>query len=311
MTSSARTLTRETAPKSTLFLVPKALRLLAIPSPLPSRTGPPLPRSAPSCLLLLHFCWKRLHQARPHRPSLSLPSFLPFCHRAPDTKELLFQGDAIAGHPPTAVLLPPDAFDRTPGIIFPTVATIDNQLMADHPLLGPFEDRDDPAVDVLTARALMFIPNKFITLALSRPAWTPFEAWTVIGAAIRQDAATDSPTDLAGHQPILQWLRVAVTLSNCAEGEEDPAPPCASLFFTEPPSAPHPMTAPLRTPSVALLPHAFQALLPQHPMSLRPWPLSPPLTASPPKSPKPRNKPQLGLRPPRRKHPQIALAKEP
>lgn len=58
--------------------------------------------------------------------------------------------------------------------------------------MGPYKDTD-AGTSVITTRYLMYLPPKFVALALLQPSFTRRQVWTILGHAIHQDALAADP----------------------------------------------------------------------------------------------------------------------
>ena len=164
---------------------------------------------------------------------------------------LMFQGDAPEGLPPDVVLAPTNLFAQTSQVAVPTLEMLDVVLDASTPMAGPYSP-DDDGVEVITTRKAMYLPPKFVPIALERPSFTTFEAWTILGQAIRGDAAGDNPqTTLSDYGPLLDWLRAACTLTSQHE---------QIASWDAAPQPPFPVTAAIRHKTKHVLNHQLPGL---------------------------------------------------
>ena len=121
---------------------------------------------------------------------------------------------------------------------------LDAVLDATTPTAGPYSP-DDDGIKVITTRKAMYLPPKFVPIALERPSFTPFEASTILGQAIRGDATGDTPgTTLMEYGPLLDWLRAACTLTSQHE---------QVASWDAAPQPPFPMTAAIRLKTKQIL----------------------------------------------------------
>lgn len=159
---------------------------------------------------------------RPHRHVGCMGSALT-------KQDICFLGDMKGIVPPTVVYFPEDAFRSTSNLTVPTSETLDQAFADDASKqhLGPYEE-GDAGTQVVATRHMMYLPPKYVPIALSHPNMSPRTAWEQIGGLIRTgDGAVDRIVAL---QPLLTWLRAA-----CTVGAAN-----AHLLHTEPPSYPHP-----------------------------------------------------------------------
>lgn len=138
-----------------------------------------------------------------HRPSTLRA---PLGRDAPDQR-FAFLGDTRGSQPPLMVLWPAGAFAQTNQLNVLSDTAIDVELASDANLeqLGPFPD-DAAGVTTVKTRKIMYLPPKFVPIALGR-VMTAREAWEEIGGAIRQETA-QVQLDLA---PLKNWLKTALT----------------------------------------------------------------------------------------------------
>ena len=138
-----------------------------------------------------------------HRPSTLRA---PLSSNAPDQR-FAFIGDGRGRQPPQLVAWPDHAFEQTISLNVVGLNAIDTALAADPSLqlLGPFPD-DAAGVEAITTRKLMYLPAKYVQLALGK-VQTPREAWDCLGGAIRGEPQ-QIQQDL---KPLLDWLKAALT----------------------------------------------------------------------------------------------------
>ena len=138
-----------------------------------------------------------------HHPNV----YSPTMGRGGRVLRLALLGDVWSAAPPQLVSWPTQAFEQTDIVAVPSPNQIDAVLGVDHDLdlIGPFA-AEDQGITTITTLKMMYLPPKYIHLALGRYL-SPREAWERIGGAIRAEAHP-VPTDLA---PLLNWLRVSVT----------------------------------------------------------------------------------------------------
>jgi hypothetical protein len=83
---------------------------------------------------------------------------------------------------------------------------------------------------VVDTSGLMYLPSRYVAVALAAHSLTPRLAWKQIWALIINDPSPTVVVDLA---PLVDWLQVALTTV-----EGDPSPVCPAA--TDPPNYPYP-----------------------------------------------------------------------
>lgn len=139
-----------------------------------------------------------------HRPSV-LRS--PLSSNEPDER-FAFLGDVRGVQPPMLVGWPDGAFNQTNAVNVLSDGAIDTEL-ANAPevsILGPFEN-GTAGVTAIRTRKLMYLPAKFVPIALGR-ILTPRQAWDDVGGAIRAEPVEVQTT----LEPIMNWLKASLTL---------------------------------------------------------------------------------------------------
>lgn len=144
-----------------------------------------------------------------------------------DNSGYAFLGDVYGGNAPASVVMDNDLFNRCTSVIVKVPLATDQHFAA-HPnddLMGPY-DAAEPDTETVTTRFAMFIPNKYLTMVMEQ-GLTPREAWLRIRAAIV------TAGEEATMQPLINWLRVALT---CPAANTLPrqcvVPPASQLLAT-------------------------------------------------------------------------------
>ena len=141
-----------------------------------------------------------------HRPSRLVP---PIGSQT-ETQHFVFIGDVVNKQPPGVVFWPENPFQKTTNIRVASALTLDTAFTTDPSLeqVGPYQD-DAAGTEVVSTRSLMYLPPRYVPMALANPAMTPKEAWTLIGGSIRSDP--EAATLINDLKPLLDWLKVACT----------------------------------------------------------------------------------------------------
>ena len=116
-----------------------------------------------------------------------------------------FLGDVHNGQLPHTVVWSDSYFNQVGDTQVPTSAYMDQLLAADPALqqVGPFA-AGTADTEVVNTRYCMFIPNPYLTMLLD-DCLTPREAWMQLRGAMVADG------NVAACQPLIDWLRVALT----------------------------------------------------------------------------------------------------
>ena len=139
-----------------------------------------------------------------HRPStFEAPYMATNTLRSPYTA---FTGDVIEGHIPS-VYWPDDLFTLTPAIEAHSNDALQTLYRNDEEL--PTVNNDTSGTTVSTRRA-MWIAPRLVHVFLKGPL-TPITAWQKVHRRIVDDGAYDA------YEPLIDWLRIACTLSSTAE----------------------------------------------------------------------------------------------
>lgn len=140
------------------------------------------------------------HQPMQYPQALLRPT--PF-----DNSAFAIAGDCHQGQLPYMVEWNNNHYHQAAMVQVPTAAAIDQLLAADPAVqvLGPFQ-AGAPDTEGVQVRYTQYIPNRYLALLLGE-SFTPREAWiTIRGALVNQGWN-------AACQPLIDWLRVALTCS--------------------------------------------------------------------------------------------------
>jgi hypothetical protein len=122
-----------------------------------------------------------------------------------------FLGDVSEMVPPQVAYFPTDAFEACANVRVPTEDVLDGAITAENPICGPYAE-GEVGTEVVAVRRIMYLPPMFVPLALAHARMSPYEAWEIIGGAVRNEADdTDTDTTIEDYRVLLNWLRVACT----------------------------------------------------------------------------------------------------
>jgi hypothetical protein len=122
-----------------------------------------------------------------------------------------FLGDVSEMIPPQVAFFPSDAFEACGNVRVPMEEVLDSAITEEDPICGPYEE-GVAGTEVVATRRMMYLPHRFVTLAMAHSRMTPYEAWNLIGGAIRSDADdTETASSIEDYRVLLDWLRVACT----------------------------------------------------------------------------------------------------
>jgi hypothetical protein len=123
-----------------------------------------------------------------------------------DDVAFAFQGDVIQGQAPPSIVWEPQFFYTINNQVqVPTVVMMD-QLLGQDPdaqFVGPFGN-GDAGTEVVRTRRTMAVPPRFVTILLEN-SLSPRDAW------IRLKGAIETAGQMAACEPLIDWLRVALT----------------------------------------------------------------------------------------------------
>lgn len=178
-----------------------------IPSELLARVSSTVEVQPHAYLMLHHFEPDEPYVTLLHRPF----NITPLLGQDQTEQTYCFLGDVSEMIPPQVAYFPADAFELCGNVRVPTEDVLDGAITKENPICGPY-DEDEVGTEVIQVRQLMYLPPRFVSIALAHPRLTTYEAWNIIGGAVRDDAEdNDTASVIEDYRPLLNWLRVACT----------------------------------------------------------------------------------------------------
>jgi hypothetical protein len=142
-----------------------------------------------------------------HRPF----SITPLLGDPQPEQTYCFLGDVSEMIPPQVAFFPANAFEACANVRVPTEDVLDGAITEDNPICGPYAE-GEVGTEVVAVRRMMYLPPRFVPLALANPRMSPFDAWEIIGGAVRNEADDpDTNSSIEDYRILLNWLRVACT----------------------------------------------------------------------------------------------------
>jgi hypothetical protein len=156
-----------------------------------------------------------LHHLEPDEPYVTLLhrpfNITPLLGQNQPEQTYCFLGDVSDMIPPQVAYFPADAFEACGNVRVPTEDILDGANTDANPICGPYAE-GEVGTEVVQVRRLMYLPSCFVPLALEHPRLTTYDAWNLIGGAVRNKAEdTETSTTIEDYRPLLNWLRVACT----------------------------------------------------------------------------------------------------
>lgn len=162
----------------------------------------------PHAYLMLH----QLESDEPYVTLIHRPfNIVPLMGQDQPEQTYCFLGDVSEMIPPQVAFFPVDAFESCGNVRVPTEDVLDGAITEASPICGPYAD-GEVGTEVVAVRRMMYLPPCFVSLALAHPRLSTYDAWSLLGGAIRNEADDEeTSTTIEDYRPLLNWLRVSCT----------------------------------------------------------------------------------------------------